>query len=342
MADRAVIRPAAAAAPVRLDFAGGWTDVPPFSAREGGVVVNAAIGLLVRAAVGAEGPGFRIVAEDLGEELALPADSTLAADGRLDVHKAALRMHRVRPPVTIRTRSDAPKGSGLGGSGALDVAITAALVAATAKDGASASLDIASLAETAWRLETVEAGVPGGRQDQWAAARGGFNLLRFRDPDVTARSLQLDPGFEAELARRTVLCYTGASRLSGNTISRVMGAYERGERQVVAALRGLCDVAERMAEALLAGDLGSVGALLAENWRLQQDLDARMRTPEMAQLEATVRTAGALGGKAAGSGAGGCMFFIAGDDVAATAAAARTAGAQLLPVRWESSGVRAC
>lgn len=337
-----MIRPAAAAAPVRLDLAGGWTDVPPFSAREGGVVVNAAIGLLVRAAVGPEGPGFRIVAEDLGEELELPADSPLTADGRLDVHKAALRMHGVPPPVTLRTRSDAPKGSGLGGSGALDVAITAALAAATASEGFPTSMDIPSLAETAWRLETIEAGVPGGRQDQWAAALGGFNLLRFRDPDVKRQPLRLDSAFRAELARRTVLCYTGASRLSGNTISRVMGAYERGESQVVGAFRGLCDVAERMAEALVSGNLFAVGALLSENWRLQQALDARMSTPEMARLEAAVRAAGALGGKAAGSGAGGCMFFIAGDNVTATASAARMAGAHLLPVRWELTGVRSC
>jgi D-glycero-alpha-D-manno-heptose-7-phosphate kinase len=336
-----VIRPAEAVAPVRLDFAGGWTDVPPFSAREGGIVVNAAIGLLVRAMVGRDGPGFRIVAEDLGEQLELPADAPLTADGRLDVHKAALRMHRVMPPVTLRTRSDAPKGSGLGGSGALDVAITAALAAAIEPAG-SPPIDVTSLAEAAWRLETIEAGVPGGRQDQWAAALGGFNLLRFRDPGVTAQPLRLDPAFQAELGRRTVLCYTGASRLSGNTISRVMGAYERGETQVVTALRGLRDVAERMADALRAADLAGIGALLSENWRLQQALDARMSTAEMTRLEAAVRAAGALGGKAAGSGAGGCMFFIAGDDRPAAERAARAAGAQLLPVQWELTGVRAC
>jgi D-glycero-alpha-D-manno-heptose-7-phosphate kinase len=341
MAHRTVVRPAAVAAPVRLDFAGGWTDVPPFSAREGGVVVNAAIGLLVRATVRAEGRGFRIVADDIGEELELPADASLAPDGRLDLHKAALRMLHVRPPVTLRTSADAPKGSGVGGSGALDVAMVAALDAATAPDGAP-PLDAEALAEAAWRVEAIEAGVPGGRQDQWAAALGGCNLLRFRDPQVTVEPLALEAAFAAELARRTLLCYTGVSRLSGDTIARVMNAYERGEPGVTGALRALCDVAERMAVALRCADLATVAALLSENWRHQQSLDPRMSTPAMVRLEGALRGAGALGGKAAGSGAGGCMFFIAGDDVGAAEAAARSAGAQLLPVRWEFTGARPC
>ncbi|MGH7517873.1 MAG: hypothetical protein ACREOC_10440 [Gemmatimonadales bacterium] len=334
-------RRAAAAAPVRLDFAGGWTDVPPFSEREGGVVVNAAIGLFVRADVRPGGTGFHVVADDIGERLDLPDVASLVTDGRLDLHKAVLRVLRVEPPVTLWTHSDAPKGAGLGGSGALDVALVAALTAATAPENARQP-SVHEIAEAAWRLEAVEVGVPGGRQDQWVAALGGFNLMRFRDPEVTVERLALDAAFAAELARRTVLCYTGASRLSGDTIARVMRAYERGEAAVVGALRGLCEVAECMAVALRGADLTTVGTLLSENWRLQRALDDRMSTPAMARLEGALRDAGALGGKAAGSGAGGCMFFLAGANVVAAREAARACGAQLLPVRWEPSGVRAC
>ncbi len=335
------MRPAAAVAPVRLDFAGGWTDVPPFSEREGGAVVNAAIGLFVRAEVRPEGSGFHLVAHDIGQRVDLPAAAALSIDGRLDLHKAVLRMLGAAPPVTLTTRSGAPNGAGLGGSGALDVALVAAVSAALAPEDAMPASPL-QLAEAGWRLEALEVGVPGGRQDQWAAALGGFNLLRFRDPGVTVEPLQLDARFADELACRTVLCYTGASRLSGDTIARVMGAYERGVPGVVAALRGLREVAECMAEALRAADLSRVGSLLSDNWRLQQALDARMSTPGMTQLEHALRDAGVLGGKAAGSGAGGCMFFLAGDDVAAARAAAVACGAELLPVSWEAGGVRRC
>jgi galactokinase/mevalonate kinase-like predicted kinase len=96
-----------------------------------------------------------------------------------------------------------------------------------------------------------------------------------------------------------------------------------------------------MAEALAAGDLAAIGRGLAENWRLQQVLDAGMCTPQMARLEAAATAAGALGGKAAGSGAGGCMFFLAGDDVEAVRSAVAGAGATVLPVQWSERGVRA-
>ena len=325
-----------AVAPVRLDFAGGWTDVPPFSAREGGVVVSAAIALSAQVAVKLGGARIRLVSEDLGEEIECADSRGLVLDGRLDLHKAALRMFPVQSACTLTTRSDAPVGSGLGSSGAMDVTLVAALTLARAERPSPREI-----AELAWYLETVEARIPGGKQDQFAAALGGFQRLTFRDPDVGVEPITLDPVFAAALERRTLLCYTGRSRVSGAMIARVMAAYERGDPTVTAALRALKEAAATMAEALRGGDLGRVATLLSENWRHQQALDPGMRTPEMAQLEQGMRAAGALGGKAAGAGAGGAMFFVTGDNPAPAIAAARAAGATLLPVRWAFEGVRA-
>src|SRR5256884_7969628 len=95
-----------AAAPVRLDFAGGWPDVPPFSAREGGVVVNGAIELTARVAVRIGGRLIRLVSEDLGEELECADSGGLVLDGRLDLLKAALRMLPVQAACTITTHCD--------------------------------------------------------------------------------------------------------------------------------------------------------------------------------------------------------------------------------------------
>jgi len=325
-----------AAAPVRLDFAGGWTDVPPFSAREGGVVVSAAIDLTAHVALQLGGPRIRLVSEDLGQELECVDSGGLVLDGRLDLLKAALRMFPVQSPCTLTTRSEAPPGSGLGSSGAMDVALVGALALARAD-----RLSEREIAEQAWYLETVEARIPGGKQDQFAAALGGFQRLTFHDPDVGVEPITLDAAFAAALERRTVLCYTGRSRMSGATIARVMAAYERGDPGVTGALRAMKQVAAGMAEALRAANLTRVAQLLTENWTHQRSLDPEMCTPEMAQLERAVTAAGALGGKAAGSGAGGCMFFVTGDHPEPVIAAARAAGATLLPVRWAREGVRA-
>ena len=325
-----------AAAPVRLDFAGGWTDVPPFSTREGGVVVSAAIELCAHAEVRPGGRGLRLVAEDLGSTLNLPDEASLDPRGPLSLLQAGLRMLPVGP-CALTTRSDAPSGSGLGSSGALDVALVGALAAAR-----NEALDAGDVARLACRLEGVEAGIPGGRQDQFTAAFGGLLRLEFHDPDATVEPLALDQAVLSELERRMVLVYTGASRFSGATISRVMQAYERGEAAVTGALHGLREVAERMADALRQGDLAAVGALLEANWRQQQILDPGMCTPPMARLAQAMRGAGALGGKAAGSGAGGSMFFLGPDDPGPAAAAARELGMIILPVRWSTVGVRAC
>ena len=325
-----------AEAPVRLDFAGGWTDVPPFSAREGGLVVNGAIALPARVDVKLGGERIRLVALDLGEELECASAGGLVLDGRLDLLKAALRMFPVQAACTVTTHAAAPPGSGLGTSGALDVALVAALTRARGERPSEREI-----AEQAWYLETVEAKIPGGKQDQFAAALGGFQRLTFRDPDVGVEPITLDSAFAAALERQTLLCYTGTSRVSGATIARVMAAYERGDPGVTGALRALKDVAAAMAEALRGADIARVAALLSDNWKHQQALDPEMRTPEMARLEQALRAAGAVGGKAAGAGAGGSMFFITMKDPAQAAAAARALGADVLPVRWASEGVRA-
>ena len=323
-----------ASAPVRLDFAGGWTDVPPFSAREGGIVVNGAIQHFAHAEVTLGGTGFRLSAEDLGARAAILHAAGLEIGGPLGLLKAALRMLPVGP-CALTTRVDTPPGSGLGSSGALDVALVTALSAARGEHHSPIET-----AEQAWHLEVVEAKIPGGRQDQMAAAVGGFSLLKFDDPEVRREPLALDPAFLDALARQTVLCYTGTSRVSGETITRVMAGYERGDPGITGALRAMKELALAMAEALRGQDLVRVGALLAENWSRQQELDPIMRTEEMARLERLMNSCGAIGGKAAGAGAGGSMFFLVPDDPVAAAAAARAAGASVLPVTWAPEGAR--
>jgi len=321
-------RRAHAAAPVRLDLAGAWTDVPPFSAREGGAVVSAAIDLKVHVNVLPGGEAVHLLSDDLGirEEL---GDSP----SRLPLMAHAAR----RLPVggaTIISRSDAPPGSGLGSSGAVGVALIAAL-----RHARGEAVTPGEVAQEAWVVETQDVGIAGGRQDQWMAALGGFRFLEFHDPAIRTEPIALDAGFAAELEDAVVLCYTGVSRVSGGTIERVMAAYQHGDADVTSALRGLRALATEMVSALRNGRLDEVARILDRNWALQQRLDPAMCTPEMLALEQAVRRAGALGGKAAGSGAGGCMFFLAPGRRAETEAAARAAGASVLPFHWAWEGV---
>lgn len=319
-----------ASAPVRLDFAGGWTDVAPFSTEFGGAVVNAAIALRATATITTGGDTYRLEAADLGEKV---ETTSIDIDGPLRLHKAALRRAGVGP-CRLHTNSNAPAGSGLGSSGALGVALVAAIDATK-----GIARGPAETAEEAWNVEAVDARLAGGRQDQYAAVHGGFNLLHFGAAGVGVQPLELDPRFRQLLAEHTVICYTGASRISSQMISRVMDGYAAGDRGIAYALESLVAVATPMAAALSASDLRETGRWLSFNWRHQVALDPGMKTSEMARLEEAMNHAGSLGGKAAGAGAGGCMFFVC-DDPARARAAARDAGARVIPCEWTMQGVQ--
>jgi D-glycero-alpha-D-manno-heptose-7-phosphate kinase len=323
-------------APVRIDFAGGWTDVPPYSTRHGGAVVNAAVALHVLVDVRKRAAGIRLSSADLGQSLQVESTRELVYDGRLDLIKAAVRRSGLGEGWEVSTRSTVPAGSGLGASGALGVALVTAAHAA-----AGAPLKPESAAEMAHLLETEELKVAGGKQDQYAAALGGFTLLEFRDPEVTATRLKLEPGFLRELESRLVLCHTGTSRISGDMIARVMRGFESGDRKIVEALDGMHDAAIAASDALSAADIDALAEVVEANWRNQQALDAGQTTAAMERIEAAAKAAGVIGSKACGAGAGGSMLFLVGPEAAeGVKTAVQAAGGTLLPVSFDFEGVR--
>jgi D-glycero-alpha-D-manno-heptose-7-phosphate kinase len=324
-----------ARAPLRIDLAGGWTDVAPYSSRVGGVVVNVAISLYAHAQVRLQPGGVDLRALDLGAVASARQASDLRPDGELALLKAAAR--RLGPPggFEVLTSCDAPPSSGLGGSGAVGVA----LVAAFAALGGGRPL-AAEIAQRAHQLETDDAGILGGKQDQYAASLGGLQVLEFDGPGASAT--RLDPPGEClrELERHLVLCYTGASRLSGETHGKVWQRYESGDAAVAGALDGLRACAIAMRGALVDGDLGAVGEILSRNWAHQRALGEGMQTEAMRGLERAAAAAGSAGCKACGAGAGGCMVFLAHAGRAfGVADALRAAGGTVLRFAFDGAGV---
>ena len=306
----------------------------PFATERAGVVVNAAIELRAEAELTLGGDRYRLEATDLGQVVDADRAAIFEVNGQVDLLKAAVRIHGL-PPCRLTTRAAAPPGSGLGSSGAMDVALSAVCARARGQTPAPGAL-----ADRAWELEAVEAALPGGKQDQYAAAFGGFHRFDFSAAGVTVRPVAIPASFADWLARHLVVCYTGQSRVSSRTIARVMARFVEQDAVVVAALEGLAEVAVRMAEALEAGDERQVGDLLSANWRLQQQLDDGIRTPAMARMEGAMAGCGSLGGKAAGAGAGGTMFFVIGGDPVRAARVAVEQGATVLPLTWAWEGVR--
>jgi len=324
-----------ARAPVRIDFAGGWSDVPVFAEAAGGVVTNAALAAHVHVDALRGGRGIRLVAEDLGERVAVDGPAGLTYDGRLDLHKAALNMLPVTGGIEVLTRADVPAGSGLGASGALDVALVAALAYLRHE-----RFDRADLAELGFDLEAKELGLLGGRQDQYAGALGGWHELAFSAVGVAVRPIAPTPEQVGELESMLVIAYTGQSHFSSHTHGRVWDAFRAGNPEVVEALGVIRDLGAAAANALRAGDWRALAATIDENWRQQQRLDDTISTPAVRRVEDAARGAGAWGLKATGAGAGGCLLVLGPPSRRhEVERAVEAAGATTLSVRFDFCGV---
>ena len=297
-------------APIRLDFAGAWSDVPPFSTDEGGVVVNAGINRYTYATLcPRDDETIRIVSADFDRYIEVRSFRELEYDGNLDLIKAAIQRLGIHQGMDLFVRCDAPPGSGTGSSASISVALIGLLNRLQHE-----SLSTHEIARLAWKLEQEELNIAGGKQDQYGAALGGFTFMEFRDPVVSVSQLRLADSTISELEKRLVLCYTGKSRLSGNLINAVMGAYTSGRPETVAALRNLKRLARDMKTALLTGELDSFGEILLENWMNQRELHPTITNPMIEDVFEHAMKAGALGGKALGAGGGGCLLFYSRPD----------------------------
>ena len=306
-----------ARAPARLDFGGGWTDVPPYSDERGGCVCNVAIELHAIATVRA-----RIGVDGNVEQTSSP-DNALAT---MAMRRAAM------PDVRVDLEAEYPVGAGLGGSSAAGVAVLGALAAWRGEQ-----LEGARLAEESRRLEVEDLGIAGGRQDHYAAALGGALGLWFGGA-VTARRIALTDGLIEQLNTRCIVAYTGQSRISANTITAVMDAYRAREPRVLGALDRLRELAAQMVGALESADIDALGHLLGEHWVHQRSLDPAIPTPLIDAILADAAAAGGLGGKALGASGGGCVMAIAKEDKVAEVRHVMGQRARLLPVRIARHG----
>ncbi|GAB4316606.1 MAG: GHMP kinase [Candidatus Sumerlaeia bacterium] len=294
-------------APIRVDFAGGWTDVPPFSAEVGGAVLNATINRYTYATlVPRPDDHITITSGDFDTFVEVSDFRRMEYDGNLDIVKAAFRILGIEQGMDLYVRCDAPPGSGTGSSASISVALIGLLNAV--QDRKLAPHEVAQLAR---RLELEELRIAGGKQDQYAAALGGFNFLEFLDPMVSNSTLKVPAPTMAEMEKHCVMIYTGKSRLSGNIIETVMGAYKRGEKTTTAALHRLKEIAHEMKTALMRCDIERVARLMLENWENQKRLDASTTNGQIDRLFEIALSNGAIGGKALGAGGGGCLLFIA-------------------------------
>ena len=294
-----------ASAPLRVDLAGGGTDVPRFAAKHGGAAVGAAISLSVHVEVRLGGSTIRLRSEDRGSRVTVPQPSAITYDGNLDARKAALNMLPVTGGIEMLTRSDAPPGAGLGERGALNVAVLGALA-----NCRNEAYDAPELAELAFHLETEELRRLSGRQDPYVAALGGVQALDVGAGRAEARAVSLALDRVAEGGAHLLVVYLGRAYAAESAARRVWEAVDGCEADVVEALAGLRDLVAPMVESWERGDWRRAAGLFEDAARHYAVLDPVWSAPPTARLVAAMRDAGAWGVKPAGPRAGASLLVL--------------------------------
>ncbi len=325
-----------ARAPLRLSFCGGGTDVSPYPEEHGGMVLSATINQYAYASLRPRRDSKLTLASldyDMLVKYAHPRRMRL--DGNLDLIKTAVRALKVKRGADLWFHSDAPPGSGLGSSSTLCVALIGVL-----GEWLNKSFTSYDAAELAYRVERIDLGLAGGRQDQYAAAFGGFNFIEFNPDSTVVNPLRIRPEVVLELEARMLLCYMGQTRQSANIIEKQVANYRRGREETVRALHDLKLQTIEMKKALLLGDMDGFGELLHEAWEHKKQLEPGISTGHIDKLYQLARKEGAIGGKMPGAGGGGYFLFLTRYDRQHRVAAALTKlGGQVVPFQFEPRGL---
>jgi D-glycero-alpha-D-manno-heptose-7-phosphate kinase len=287
--------------PLRMSFVGGGSDLPSFYRQFGGAVLSTTIDKYVYVNVNKKFDNGIRVAYSKNEE----ADSVDKIEHRLV--RATLGHMDITGGIEIATIADVPShGTGLGSSSSFTVGLLNALAA---YQGRHVSADV--LGQDSCHMEIDLCGEPIGKQDQYAAAFGGLNLIEFRkDDSVLVTPIIVKPEARELLFRRIIVFYTGIAR-SASGILRSQSDEVASDDQKQGALKKMVALACGLREELQDGKLDSFGEALHENWLLKKTLTASVSSETIDKWYDAARASGAIGGKVLGAGSGGFLMFYA-------------------------------
>jgi D-glycero-alpha-D-manno-heptose-7-phosphate kinase len=286
--------------PMRMSFVGGGSDLPAFYREEVGAVLSTSIDKYMYICVNTKFDGRIRISYSRTEDVDTPQQV------EHPLVREALTLVGIDGGIEIASMADIPsKGSGLGSSSTYTVGLLNALYAYRNQFASKEKL-----ARQACEIEIDRCGEPIGKQDQYAAAYGGLNLIRFHpDDSVSVDPVICKPSLLQEMEDSTLVFFTGRTRSASAVLASQSAAMKTTDRR--ALMRRMVELAFEMKEQLESGTLDHLGNLLDENWRLKAQLTAGISDPQIDAWYAAGMSNGALGGKLLGAGNGGFMMFYA-------------------------------
>ena len=294
--------------PLRISFAGGGTDVSPYTDEYGGAVLNTTISRFATVSLKPRADSKIVVNSidfdktvhyDLAEDFSLEGQFALIEG----VIKHFKKYYTLPSGFEITIQNDAPPGSGLGSSSAVSVALIGALL-----EFVGETLTPYEIAELSYKIERIDVGIKGGRQDQYAAAFGGFNFIEFTKDYTLVQPLKLKVETILELEHRLVVAYIGGSHDSSKILSEQIKKAKKGDN--LEALHQQKALAYELKKALLLGHFDEMGEILNKAWQVKKSMASGITNKKIDGIYEEAIKAGAIGGKISGAGGGGFMFFL--------------------------------
>lgn len=287
--------------PLRISFAGGGSDLPAFYEQEQGAVVSTAIDKYIYITVN---PKFdhQIRASYSITEIVDSVDEL-----QHELIRESLRMLDLTQGIEVTSISDIPsQGSGLGSSSTYTVGLLNALYAYC---GHMAGAE--RLAHEACHIEIERCGKPIGKQDQYIAAYGNLQYIRFNpDGSVFVDPIICQPTTQRRLQENLLLLYTGLTRRADDILIKQSQATQTDETKQ-ASLRRMVGLAGQLREALSQNDVDAFGEILHAGWMEKRQLVDGISNNAIDTWYERARTAGAIGGKLTGAGGGGFLLLYA-------------------------------
>ena len=283
--------------PFRVSFAGGGTDLAAFYRKTDGAVTSTTIDKYM----------YIMVNSRFDDTIRLSYRKTEIVNDVEELEhpivKEALKQTGILRGIEITSMADMPAGTGLGSSSSFTVGLLHALYAWQGKFRSAEQL-----AAEASHIEIDLLREPIGKQDQYAAAYGGLNLIRFNEDDtVFVDPVICHPDRRLELFENLQFFYTGGTR----SASAILKEQKKSTGDRMEFLTRMRDQADQIREILINGrDLAGFGELLHDGWKLKRQITGGISNPAIDEWYEKARDAGAIGGKLLGAGGGGFLAFF--------------------------------
>lgn len=296
--------------PFRISFGGGGTDMTSYTKSHIGAVINTTVRLFTHTSLQLRDDTkvtFRWVNKDEYEEHEFSNELDCSYGLKLfkATHNHICKRFNIEPfGCDIISNQDVPTGSGLGTSSTLIVSVIGVYM-----ELYNLPLGEYDIAEMAIQIERIELKENGGKQDQYAAAFGGFNYMEFRNNDVIVNPIRIKDKVQDELENNILLYYTNFSRNSSDVLSEQLQKIDANNTTSILSLHALVEQAKMIKDCLIRGNIEGLGEILDYGFKQKKNLANGITTPEIEMLYETAIKAGSTGGKISGAGGGGFIFF---------------------------------